>query len=104
MNEELLRQRIYEWLATTFFTLTLVLQICGGGVAHTVGDFGSHWSLELTVSPDNPFWIPVIIAFLIRGGLWVRRRRLPKPGHCVKCGYDLTGNVSGQCPECGEKV
>lgn len=22
--------------------------------------------------------------------------------HCVSCGYDLTGNVSGQCPECGE--
>ena len=24
--------------------------------------------------------------------------------HCVKCGYDLTGNVSGVCPECGEGV
>ena len=23
-----------------------------------------------------------------------------KPGHCP-CGYDLTGNVSGKCPECG---
>ena len=23
-----------------------------------------------------------------------------KPGHCL-CGYDLTGNVSGRCPECG---
>jgi hypothetical protein len=22
-------------------------------------------------------------------------------GHCVHCGYDLTGNVSGTCPECG---
>lgn len=21
--------------------------------------------------------------------------------HCVNCGYDLTGNVSGTCPECG---
>jgi len=21
---------------------------------------------------------------------------------CVPCGYDLTGNVSGRCPECGE--
>ncbi len=24
-----------------------------------------------------------------------------KPGHC-RCGYDLTGNVSGTCPECGD--
>ena len=23
------------------------------------------------------------------------------PGHCSKCGYDLTGNESGVCPECG---
>jgi hypothetical protein len=23
-------------------------------------------------------------------------------GHCWRCGYDLTGNVSGVCPECGE--
>jgi hypothetical protein len=26
------------------------------------------------------------------------------PGHCQKCGYNLTGNVSGVCPECGERV
>ena len=26
-------------------------------------------------------------------------------GHvCVACGYELTGNVSGNCPECGEHV
>ncbi len=23
-----------------------------------------------------------------------------EPGHCP-CGYDLTGNTSGKCPECG---
>lgn len=22
-------------------------------------------------------------------------------GFCMMCGYDLTGNVSGRCPECG---
>ena len=25
-------------------------------------------------------------------------------GLCVRCGYDLTGNVSGVCPECGMQV
>jgi len=24
-----------------------------------------------------------------------------KQGRCVNCGYDLRGNVSGVCPECG---
>lgn len=25
-------------------------------------------------------------------------------GHCRGCGYDLTGNVSGRCPECGNSI
>jgi len=26
------------------------------------------------------------------------------PGHCTTCGYNLTGNVSGKCSECGAPV
>ncbi len=39
---------------------------------------------------------------LIRGPLrnWRRTRR----GLCVRCGYNLTGNASGRCPECGSVV
>lgn len=28
----------------------------------------------------------------------------PMPGHCGNCGYNLTGNTSGICPECGRSV
>jgi hypothetical protein len=31
----------------------------------------------------------------------IRRRRAAITGHCEQCGYDLTGNQSGICPECG---
>ena len=53
-----------------------------------------------------PLWVPFVlfaayptIAF-IRGPLrrWRRRRK----GLCIRCGYNLEGNVSGVCPECGE--
>ena len=30
--------------------------------------------------------------------------RSSSPGRCRKCGYNLTGNVSGTCPECGTAV
>ena len=31
---------------------------------------------------------------------WNKRRAL-SPNACPACGYDLTGNESGECPECG---
>jgi hypothetical protein len=31
-------------------------------------------------------------------------RRFMDPRLCRKCGYDLTGNASGYCPECGRQV
>lgn len=31
-----------------------------------------------------------------------RGRQLLFP-HCVNCGYDLTGNETGACPECGQR-
>lgn len=34
----------------------------------------------------------------------IRGRHRAKPGHCSKCGYDLTGNISGVCPECGTTI
>jgi hypothetical protein len=32
----------------------------------------------------------------------VRRRLRRTKSLCTQCGYDLTGNVSGVCPECGK--
>ncbi len=42
------------------------------------------------------------VVALIRGP--IRRHRRRTKGLCVKCGYNLTGNVSGICPECGERI
>lgn len=47
-----------------------------------------------------PLWIPFAFFALVTLDLWRKSRRHP-PGCCRKCGYDLTGNVSGKCPECG---
>ena len=37
--------------------------------------------------------------------LLLRRRSRQSPtGNCQECGYNLTGNVSGVCPECGRRI
>lgn len=53
------------------------------------------------------------IALIVFGGIqwsllaalaarWLFREPLDRSRPlCIQCGYDLTGNVSGRCPECG---
>lgn len=49
-----------------------------------------------------PLWPVAAIpcGILAWGALADRCRN--RAGGCAYCGYDLTGNVSGVCPECGE--
>ena len=56
-------------------------------------------AVELVV----PIWALVVLTAVLpaRAG-WKRLRRTGKAGACSKCGYDLTGNTSGVCPECGD--
>jgi hypothetical protein len=41
--------------------------------------------------------LPVASMLMLIHAYQVRHRR----GHCRNCGYNLTGNTSGVCPECG---
>jgi hypothetical protein len=52
-----------------------------------------------------PCWF-VLPVLAILPALTVRRilRRKHDSGSCGNCGYDLTGNTSGTCPECGTKT
>ena len=50
-----------------------------------------------------PMWILLGIVAGTTAFLWHRDRLAFPRGHCATCGYNLTGNVSGVCPECGVK-
>ena len=51
----------------------------------------------------TPLWLPLAVIGVPTILAWRRDRRIP-PGHCQRCGYDLTGNVSGRCSECGAEM
>ena len=50
-----------------------------------------------------PLWMPLTAIGIPTAILWHRDRR-PRKGHCPHCGYNLTGNESGVCPECSTPV
>jgi len=51
------------------------------------------------------FPMPVAVAASVLALFFALRHR-PRhlENHCKSCGYNLTANVSGVCPECGSKV
>lgn len=67
---------------------------------------------HFTIQPDTnlkgmnrtevflPLWIVFMIVIVPTMAFWYWSR-LPRPGYCIKCGYNLTGNTSGICSECG---
>jgi len=60
----------------------------------------NKFSITIMVS----FWLIVFVGFAGTALLWRWDDTPMPPGHCQSCGYNLTGNVSGVCPECGEHI
>ncbi|GMU24132.1 MAG: hypothetical protein AMXMBFR13_42090 [Phycisphaerae bacterium] len=52
---------------------------------------------------NSVFWAAAISATIALLRFLLRVRTVPT-GCCRECGYDLTGNLSGVCPECGTAV
>ena len=73
------------------------------GFGHSIWRFTSSGGFILSI----PYWFLTLI-FAVPPGAWFikwrKRRKLAMVGSCPSCGYDLTGNESGVCPECGAKA
>ncbi len=61
----------------------------------------------LCFTTTAPLWLFALV-FMIGSAPWplvaLSRLRRRRAARCTQCGYDLTGNVSGSCPECGEAL
>lgn len=86
-----------QWLPVYFFGTMTLLNIAPMLIFRTPKD-------------EFQFIIfPALIAYLlfgsrVIGSLIVRRRARRLYSRCRKCGYDVRGNTSGRCPECGQNL
>ncbi|UCE62367.1 MAG: hypothetical protein JSU63_11760 [Phycisphaerales bacterium] len=89
---------------------------------HIPWDVGSHWGFgyqsSLVPGPRGvthkstaltaPLWAVVVLFGIYPAIVFIRgprtRRQRKTKNLCADCGYDLTGNESGVCPECGWEV
>ena len=89
---------------TRRFRIASATCLVGALVVLVLVAFGGDWGLPPGGLPYGLSAIFILvmcaIGFQIEYRIEKRReRRKGKP--CVQCGYDLRGNTSGICPECG---
>jgi hypothetical protein len=84
------------------FTDYVVLQ----GIGRTrTGPYLFDHALITQVGLHVPLWITVVVALAaLCVTVIIQRKFRRRTGCCSHCQYDLTGNVSGTCPECGRPV
>jgi len=102
-------RRVLKWIATVISIVLLVEGFLSYWVAPKLRTSMGFFARGTQRSaPRKGVSLPTYL-FIFAGVaiptilLWWRDRPFPA-GHCQQCGYDLTGNVSGRCPECGTAV
>lgn len=72
------------------------------GTDHRALPLGICWSGFLVDSAIHSLAWMIVVGMVVFVPLAWRQRRRKALGHCVACGYDLSG-AAGRCPECGRK-
>lgn len=95
-----------RWLTVVPLALLILVNYCfwqecnspdlRAGIIH---ELGYPWIVNIHLAWSLPFILGLPLAGTIRR--LIRYRRRLKKGLCTNCDYNLTGNVSGVCPECG---
>jgi anaerobic ribonucleoside-triphosphate reductase len=89
----------------------LIIAIFAGVTTSVAFELTVGWAITAWIGDridnETAFWACTIAMFSVPAAtvaaIVAYRRPMP-PDCCRKCGYDLTENESGTCPECGEVV
>lgn len=96
-----------SWLPRPFWQSRICTQpncITNQELQHELGSSAPSSAIGHRVDVIGlPIWMGVAFLTLIAALLAWRDRPIPH-GRCRRCGYDLTGNTSGVCPECGRAL
>lgn len=97
------RQQMLEMMLLGIWALVIaaVAAFIGPRFFHTTNYNGRGFAILLGIIFGVPVY-SVVMWRIKRRAARVEFRR--KNGICVNCGYDLRGNTTGVCPECGEPV
>lgn len=103
----LLRDRRYWMIGVAVWTIYVL--VAAAGQELVAGHVNRNTVLLWTPLLAGVLALPVAVIQIwlcrryIQGSI---RREMVERGMlvCVHCGYDLTGNISGICPECGTPV
>ena len=109
-----LRRRKRPMTSTPEKVPRLAFAFIVGGVAFLVSEYFFSLIYAQTLLFRFGMWGFVVGLFLVPGGvsflaarqfyLGIGKSIQPLTNRCSTCGYDLTGNTSGRCPECGTHI
>ena len=78
---------------------------CAPEISFNVGIPPSLYGSRTVISiPDWELASAFLLLPVFTFWRWRRWKKLVSPLDCIECGYNLTGNGSGVCPECGTPV
>lgn len=105
-GKQALRESVAKACRTRRVLVALAVQTMAILVIGFHGRLASFWAplaawLVTSAAGVLYFWA---FRMVVTGIRHTMRAKLREIRICASCGYDLRGNVSGMCPECGETV
>ena len=93
---------VMAWMGLTLLVIYAITIPLAGQISRLEMLGGGRWFEPLAAI----LCIATAFSSMLVGGYWFRHQHRREvwtklAGYCDQCGYDLTGNTTGRCPECG---